>query len=376
MSYLDRLDADSPKKLLALDGGGIRGVLTIEILAKIETLLQEQHDNQSLRLGDYFDYIAGTSTGAILAAGLASGMRVSEIRDIYQNHGKQMFRRASPWRRVWYKYYSRDLQKLMQETFGANTTFGDSALRCLLMVMLRNASTDSPWPVSNNPRAKYNDRSRPDCNLNIPLWQLVRGSTAAPTFFPPEPIGVATDGVDRQFIFVDGGVTMSNNPAFQLFLMAALRQYELQWPTGVNNMLIVSVGTGTAPHADEHLRPSAMNLIYNATSLPGALMGGALNQQDLTCRVLGYCRHGAELDREIGDLLGEQESIRGVPPLFSYVRYNATLTRKGLAALGIHDIDPVRVQKLDAVDNMADLQRIGRAAAQEVSREHFRGFLQ
>lgn len=375
MGYLERLDAGSPKKLLALDGGGIRGVLTIEILAEVEKLLQEAHGDESLTLGDYFDYIAGTSTGAILAAGLARGMRVSELRDIYQNHGKQMFRRASLWRRAWYKYYSRDLQKLMQETFGDDTTFGDESLRCLLMVMLRNASTDSPWPVSNNPRAMYNDRSRADCNLNIPLWQLVRGSTAAPTFFPPESIGVATRGVEREFVFVDGGVTMSNNPALQLFLMAAMRQYNLEWPTGEDNMLIVSVGTGSAPQANERLRPFAMNVVYNAISVPGVLMGGALNQQDLACRVLGYCRHGAELDREVGELLGDQEAIPGVAPLFSYVRYNAKLTRQGLDALGLPDIDPVRVQKLDAVENMADLQQIGRAAARDVSRDHFQGFI-
>ena len=56
------------------------------------------------------------------------------------------------------------------------------------MMVMRNHSTDSPWPVSNNPYAKYNDRSRDDCNLDLPLWQLVRASTAAPTYFPPEVV--------------------------------------------------------------------------------------------------------------------------------------------------------------------------------------------
>ena len=77
------------------------------------------------------------------------------------------------------------------------------------MIVLRKATTDSPWPLTNNPPAKYNDATRPGCNLKLPLWQLVRGSTAAPTYFPPEVIHI-----DRDFIFVDGGVTMYNNPAF------------------------------------------------------------------------------------------------------------------------------------------------------------------
>jgi hypothetical protein len=63
-----------------------------------------------------------------------------------------------------------------------NATLGDDGLRTLLMMVMRNVTTDSPWPVTNNPLAKYNDRARPDCNLKLPLWQLVRASTAAPTF--------------------------------------------------------------------------------------------------------------------------------------------------------------------------------------------------
>ena len=69
-------------------------------------------------------------------------------------------------------------------------TLGADDLCSLLLIVTRNATTDSPWPVSNNPFAKYNDRTRKDCNLQIPLWQLVRASTAAPVYFPPEIVGV------------------------------------------------------------------------------------------------------------------------------------------------------------------------------------------
>jgi hypothetical protein len=245
------------------------------------------------------------------------------------------------------------------------------------MVMLRNASTDSPWPLSNNPNAKYNDPSRTDCNLDIPLWQLVRGSTAAPIYFPPEPIRLKQDssGKPHKFVFVDGGVTMSNNPAFQLFMMATLDAYQLRWPTGESDMLLVSVGTGKAPKANEQLRPAAMNFFYNALTTPLALMGGALNEQDLLCRVFGNCRYGATVDRELGELHDRQGTISDAEPLFSYVRYNATLTREGLNELGFPKLDPARIQKMDKVQNIADLQNIGMAAAQEVTPEHFKGFL-
>src|SRR5262249_51646558 len=152
---------------------------------------------------------------------------------------------------------------------------GTRALKTYLMLVLRNATTDSPWPLSNNPAAKYNDHDRSDCNLKLPLWQLVRASTAAPTYFPPEVIRFG-DAYD--FVFVDGGVTMYNNPAFQLFLMATIKPYRLQWPAGEKQMLVVSVGTGAAADANKNLAPSQMNIVYNASSIPSALMFAAANE--------------------------------------------------------------------------------------------------
>lgn len=371
MSYLDRIDAPGPKKLLSLDGGGIRGVLALEVLAELEDLLRrERGGDETFVLADYFDYIAGTSTGAVIAAGLSYGMSVSELRKLYADNGKEMFDRAFLTRRFRYQYDSTRLKGLLQSKFGADTTFGDERLHTLLMVVLRNASTDSPWPLSNNPRAKYNEPARPDNNLLLPLWQLVRASTAAPVYFPPEVIEVGT----HSFVFVDGGLTMYNNPAFQLFLMATLGVYGLGWPTGADNLLLVSVGTGTAPKEDDRLRPGDMNLLFNVSSVPAALMAAALHEQDMLCRIFGNCRHGAVIDREVGDMLGPADGL-GTPRLFSYVRYNAELTRTGLTALGLPDIEPGRVQKLDSVAAIGDLQRIGARVARDVDVKHFDGFL-
>jgi uncharacterized protein len=370
MGYRDRLHAQGPRKLLALDGGGIRGVLSIEILAAIEEIVRKRLGTDAV-LADYFDYFAGTSTGAVIASGLSRGMSLAEIRTIYHQHGKEMFDRAFIWDLYRYKFGSDRLQRLLQKTFGEHTTFGDDELKTLLMMVLRNATTDSPWPLSNNPGAKYNDPSRADCNLNFPLWQLVRASTAAPTFFPPELIRVG----EHDFVFVDGGVTMYNNPAFQLFLMATLRAYGLSWPTGEDKMLVVSVGTGAAPKADDTLRPGDMNLLYNAKSIPAALMSAALNEQDLLCRVFGRCRHGAEIDREVGDQIDEDMGLPG-ERMFTYMRYNAELTTKGLADLGLSKIRPESVQKMDSVDHIPELQQVGQAVAErDVKADHFGGFL-
>ena len=82
-------------------------------------------------------------------------------------------------RRLRYKFEGEPLTNQIKQIFAVDTTLGSEKLRTLLLLVMRNATTDSPWPISNNPYARYNDRARKDCNLNFPLWQLVRASTAA-----------------------------------------------------------------------------------------------------------------------------------------------------------------------------------------------------
>jgi len=99
VSLMERIEREGPKKLLAVDGGGIRGVLALEVLQGIEDLLRAKSGRPDFRLADYFDYIAGTSTGGIIAAGLSMGMSVGEILKFYQEAGAQMFVKANLSRR-------------------------------------------------------------------------------------------------------------------------------------------------------------------------------------------------------------------------------------------------------------------------------------
>src|SRR5262245_19473942 len=372
ISLRERLKRGGPKKLLALDGGGIRGVLSLEILRKLENVLRAASGNRNYRLVDYFDCISGTSTGGIIAAGLAIGKSVEEVLDLYEKSGAQMFETAKLRHRLRYHYQSEPLAQMLKSVFGEKTELGSDTIETLLMLVMRNATTDSPWPISNNPFAKYNAPGHSACNLKFPLWQLVRASTAAPIYFPPEVILV--DG--REFIFVDGGVTMYNNPACQMFLMATVDRFWVNapvtargWPTGVDNMLIVSVCTGTSPGANEQLSPDEMNLLFNATTIPSALMFAALNEQDFLCRVFGDCVAGDPLDREVDTM------SRSIGPLkeklFRYVRYNAELTRGGLDQVGCTNIEPQQVQKLDAIDSIPALREVGKAVAdRKVHEDH------
>jgi len=371
--YEARQSRSGPKRILALDGGGIRGVLSLEVLAAVERGLRG-HYRRDLVLGDFFDYIGGTSTGAIIAAGLALGMPVAELMDSYERLGEKSFSRALVPLRALYR--DRPLRDQLNGVFGATRTLGDPELRTLLLVVLHNTVTDSAWPLSNCTRAKYNraDRyllPRPDRNLDIPLVDLLRGSTAAPVYFPPEQIDVGKD----PFVFQDGGITPFNNPALLLFLMATLPEYKLEWPAGEDQLLVVSVGTGAAPAVHERLVPRQVGFLFNAKNLTSVFMNGASIGQDLLCRTLGTCRFGDPLDRELGDRI----NVSGASGsnLFSYVRYNASLSEESLAETGFRTARRRRrIRKLDGVKAVPDLRTIGRSIGRQVDVPlHFDGFL-
>ena len=317
------------KRILALDGGGIRGLFSLAVLARVEEVFRTARGRSDLVLRDEFDFFAGTSTGAIIATALAWGLSVAEIEQLYIEQGSRMFAPA-PWYQRWHsKYQSQAISSMFQQIFceedetpallGTSRLEHRGALKHLLIVM-RNATTGSPWPVSNNPAALYNEPSHPDCNLRFPIWQLLRASTAAPTYFQPEAlhIGGATH------LFIDGGVTPFNNPALLAVLMATLPCYRLEWTTGVDNLYVLSIGTGSQPVRLTKSDAQQVNWLDSASYVPRALMSSLSQQQDVLCRVLGDCRFGAPIDSEMGDLRGEDGEglLTGAEKKFVYIRYN------------------------------------------------------
>jgi predicted acylesterase/phospholipase RssA len=392
-------DDTQPKKMLAIDGGGIRGLLTLGMLQRMEELLAAASGRGAdFRLCEYFDYIAGTSTGAIIAAGLARGMSTRTLIKFYQDFGNQIFEKSHILKRLTSLYQADPLREQLRKVFnadeqgnydsnGQDSNLFPEHLRCLLLVVTRNITTDSPWPISSNPDARYNEPGRADCNLKIPLWQLVRASTAAPVYFPPEVLNWDPGDAAKSFTFVDGGVTPYNNPAFLLFRMATHPAYRLGWKTGERNLLIISMGTGSA--ASPNFKQNQI-IPANLLGLPGALMSGIQIDQDISCRTVGRCTYGEPIDRELRDLTCREASDdcalddwfkasylpleQDLGRAFLYARYNADLSQEGLDRLGLSSMDPEKVQKLDAVDQMDNLLRIGKAAAAQISLEHFGSF--
>jgi hypothetical protein len=146
------------------------------------------------------------------------------------------------------------------------------------------------------------------------------------------------------------------------------------WPSGEDKMLLMSVGTGITPNINPELKASSMHLLYNAETIPLALMLASQYEQDFLCRIFGKCLLGDALDREVGDLLEARGPLES--KLFTYVRYNVELTREGLEKLGgLDNIRAESVQSMDSVEHMTELEHIGQALASKVKPEHFTGFL-
>jgi patatin-like phospholipase/acyl hydrolase len=353
------------KRILSLDGGGLRGVFSLEVLLRIETLMRQHFNDPKLVLADRFDFIAGTSTGAIIATGLSWGMPVDEILEMYVRHSTTMFQRV-PWYRpirrlLVSRYEAKPLSDMLRGIFSEDgkgevpALLDSKRLKTLLLVVLRNHSTGSAWPITNNPLAMYNDCSLPDCNLKVPIWKLVRASTAAPVYFDPEEIMLG----DRRHVFVDGAITPYNNPVLIAVLTAVLPCYRLAWETGPDKIRVISIGTIRFSLAEEDVNVRSMWLGYNAARIPAALMQGISQEQDCVCRCLGQCIHGEDLDTEIGNL---QDAALPGRSWFSYARYNQSYTGKAMVELLRQN---PQLSALDAIRAIPSLREIGRAYAQE-----------
>jgi hypothetical protein len=392
-TLVEHFSSGGPKRILALDGGGVRGVLSLGFLAEIEALLRRRHDDDpEFRLSDYFDLIAGTSTGSIIAALLAQGKSVREVKDLYLELAADVF--SSRWWEfrlglVRPRYKPKKLMQILQRHLGATCAIGDlHVLKTGLMVMCKRIDSGSPWPMSNNPNGRYYDPSKTEskakANKDYLLWQVVRASTAAPTFFKPEKIPITTaddQGGDAVHgLFMDGGVSPHNNPALQAYWLASLRGYGLRWTAGKDNLLIISVGTGRTP---DNRNPGWISMMQGITALQ-SLMDDCSTLVESLMQGMGHCLNAQPriIDPELGTLSPHELTLA---PRFSYARYDVKLYHAGtrkprdgqdddpfIDALGLEKKQLSEMQKMDNTKPVHSLLGLGSAAAQvKVKDEHF-----
>jgi hypothetical protein len=369
----EHLFGPGQKRILALDGGGTLGIIELAFLERIETLLRAARGGDpGFRLCQWFDLIGGTSTGAIIAACLATGMSAGEVTQLYLDLAPRAFRRRR-WRitGLTARFDAAPLARFLQEIFGSQTLDSDD-IRTGLAIMARRYDTGSPWLISNNPRAPYwhdpPDR-RYRGNRHYRLASMIRASTAAPGLFRPELVEIVEG--EPAGLFIDGGLSPYNNPSLSLLMLSQARAFGLQWKMSPENLSLISLGAGLYRH---HPEGSTKPPLLAADLLMRALMNTLADGQLLTLTLLQWFGESAQpwqINSEIGDLSGE---VLGERPLLRFQRYDMPLEipwlrenlKKNLSARELKDL-----RRIDNAVTMRGLHAMATtAAAQQVQLQH------
>ncbi|MBH3442368.1 patatin-like phospholipase family protein [Pseudomonas moraviensis] len=210
-------------RILALDGGGLRGTFTAAVLAKWDDMLGAGGGNSLI---SHFDLVAGTSTGAILAIGLALGVKPAEILAFYKDKGPQIFpkdRTLRHWLRS--KHESSTLRELLHAVYGEKKLSQDSCCRLVIPTVRAKQGQAEAIVTSHSPdRTAFRDISAVDAAL---------ASSAAPTYFDES----VWDGPIAPETFLDGGV-WANNP-----ILPALAETVRYLKIPLDRIDVLSVGT-------------------------------------------------------------------------------------------------------------------------------------
>lgn len=217
-------------QILALDGGGIRGIFSAALLDGLEV-------SSGTSVLDHFDLVVGTSTGGIIALALAAGFSPAEIVDIYASEMRSIFPGPKAWRTARQlfrsKYSSKGLERVARRLLG-DRLLGESPVPIVIPSFDLGENTVHLFKTPHAARLKR--------DYTIPMWQVAMATAAAPTFFPT----FCLPGDETRLI--DGGV-WANNPA-----MVGVTEAVSMFGQPLETIRVLSVGTTTTADANVRRR--------------------------------------------------------------------------------------------------------------------------
>ncbi len=277
-------------KVLAIDGGGIRGIIPAVILAKI-------HQRLGFDLYKCFDLISGTSTGGIIALGIGTQCNKggtyspTELADLYVERGPSIFKRNfltsfKNWARP--KYSPDALEATLAEFFG-QTQF-DTALTPLL-ISSYDLQGQLPFFFKSH-RITQNPR------YNWPVVSIARATSAAPTYFPP--LQLTRDS--ESYALVDGGVFV-NNPA-----MAAYAEARALYPDA-GNFIVISVGTGNRQDQITYAAAKNWGLLQWARQIAPVFMDSVSEAVDYELKSMPGCTYHRLQPKDLGPASPDMDDV-------------------------------------------------------------------
>jgi uncharacterized protein len=307
---------EEARRVLSIDGGGIRGIIPAMVLAEIERRTAKP-------ACELFDLIAGTSTGGILAMGLVTpgpdgkpAFKASDGVGIYEEHGPTIFSRSkrdmlhSLGGVLHERYHADGLVGLLQKTFG-NLRLSDALTDVLL----------ASYEISRSETWLFRSRqAKEDSSYDFLMWEAVRATTAAPTFFEPFQV---RDPNGREHVFVDGAV-YANSPGLLAF-------GEIERHYFGKDILVASLGAGGMTRHFEYSEVKEWGAAHWARPMFEIVLDGAAETGE----------------RVMGELLGPER----------YFRFQQELTE---ASFSLDNVKPA---------NLTALQREGMRLIREKSED-------
>jgi uncharacterized protein len=344
-------------KILALDGGGIRGVVTARILQSIQEQIGQP-------LNQYFDLIAGTSTGSILAAGIVLGKKPQQLVDIYKSRGKEIFHaswlRKNITRFVFGSKYSNvGLIRVLKEYLSDELSLSEASNKSkaeLLILAYDTLYRNTTFFTSRSPEQNrwFNQ---------MKLWEVCASSASAPTFFPPYEFRWIDPNdpqkTEWKFPHVDGGVS-ANCPA-----LSALTYATNVRNVNIENISVLSIGTGRTTQPLEYQQISKWGTAIWGLHVSDVFMGGQLQLATDLCQEIiqtanpeGYIRLQFNLNERFGKQTGEYSSRPLLPVEAQKNKYiDAKINEEmddasddNISKL-IHATDIFMQSKIDSVNN-------------------------
>lgn len=277
-------------RILALSGGGYRGLYTAKVLAEIEEYLNEQYGSEEryIYIGEYFDLITGTSIGGILSLAIAYRIKMKDVVRLFQDRGSKIFYKQK-WNPLGIrkaKYTQKGLEVILNEWFGDEII---GSLKNNVAIPSVDYSDGSPVVF----KTPHHPNFIRDWKLKISDVALC--TSAAPTYFK------------RHFIdkneFVDGGL-FANNPA-----LIGLHEAEFFFKKNLDDIYILSIGTlsskknmnpstnkcgGLSDWGEGYFYKSAANIVDLTLSVQQQFM-----QQIVLHRMSDYPGHFFQIDEKI-----------------------------------------------------------------------------
>lgn len=268
--------------ILSIDGGGIRGILPGVIVEYIEKRLQEKKNDPTVRIANYFDLIAGTSTGGILSCiyltpgnNKQAKYSASDAVQLYLDNGEKIFK-ESFWEKIFNplglrkaKYSPKNLEKILQKYLG-DIKLSDTLKPCLITaydIFQRKAVFFD----------KVDTEKYPDQTKDFKLRDIARSTSAAPTYFPPSCI---KSGFGAPYYLVDGGM-FANNPAMCAYSEARtidfgtiLGDSEKPNRPDIKDILLISIGTGSEEKPYEYKKAKKWGVVGWLQPIINILMSG------------------------------------------------------------------------------------------------------